>query len=99
MSNITFSSQKGPGICHGVAGSGYVFLLLFRMTNDKKYLSRAISFADFMYTDQFNRGARQPDCPFSLYEGTAGTMCYLADLLTPEKSAFPFLDIFSNIQN
>lgn len=22
--------KKGPGICHGVAGSGYVFLLLFR---------------------------------------------------------------------
>ena len=24
--------KKGPGICHGVAGSGYVFLLLYRLT-------------------------------------------------------------------
>ena len=24
--------RKGPGICHGVAGSGYVFLLLYRLT-------------------------------------------------------------------
>jgi len=24
--------KKGPGICHGIAGSGYVFLLLYRLT-------------------------------------------------------------------
>ena len=24
--------KKGPGICHGVAGTGYVFLLLYRLT-------------------------------------------------------------------
>ena len=30
--------KKGPGICHGVAGNAYVFLLLYRMTDDKKYL-------------------------------------------------------------
>ena len=22
--------KKGPGICHGIAGSGYAFLVLFR---------------------------------------------------------------------
>ncbi|XP_078489542.1 lanC-like protein 3 isoform X2 [Ciona intestinalis] len=33
--------KKGPGICHGVAGSGYVFLLLYRLTGDTKYLYRA----------------------------------------------------------
>lgn len=32
--------RKGPGICHGIAGSGYVFLLLFKLTNDEKYLYR-----------------------------------------------------------
>jgi lantibiotic modifying enzyme len=85
---------KGPGICHGVAGNGYVFLLLYRITNDKKHIGRAIAFSEFMYTDQFKKSARQPDCPFSLYEGLAGTMCFLADLLEPKKSAFPFLDVF-----
>ena len=24
--------KKGPGLCHGVAGSGYVFLLMYRLT-------------------------------------------------------------------
>ena len=35
--------KKGPGICHG-----YVHLLLYRMTKDKKYLGRAIKFYEFM---------------------------------------------------
>jgi len=33
--------KKGPGICHGVAGSGYVFLLMYRLTGEEKYLYRA----------------------------------------------------------
>ena len=86
--------KKGPGICHGVAGSGYVFLLLYRMTNDEKYLGRASHFSEFMYTEEFNKGSRQPDCPFSLYEGLAGTLCYLTDLLQPNKSIFPFFNVF-----
>lgn len=28
--------KKGPGICHGVAGSAYVFLLLYRLTGNSK---------------------------------------------------------------
>ncbi|XP_059059084.1 lanC-like protein 3 [Achroia grisella] len=87
--------RKGPGICHGVAGNGYVFLLLYRITGDEKYLHRAKLFANFMNTDEFLRDARQPDNPESLYEGTAGTVCFLADLLIPEKAEFPFQDVFS----
>ena len=34
--------KKGPGICHGVAGNGYVFLLLYRMTNDKKHIGLTV---------------------------------------------------------
>lgn len=33
--------KKGPGICHGVAGSAYVFLLLYRLTGNSKYMYRA----------------------------------------------------------
>lgn len=33
--------KKGPGICHGVAGSAYVFLLLYRLTGNSKYIYRA----------------------------------------------------------
>ena len=42
--------RKGPGICHGVAGTGYVFLLMYRLTQDKKYLARANCCAMFLFT-------------------------------------------------
>ena len=86
--------KKGPGICHGVAGSGYVFLLLHRLTKDPKYLHRALQFAEFMESDEFKQGARTPDCPYSLFEGLAGTMCFLVDLLQADKAAFPLFDVF-----
>uniref|UniRef100_A0A1Q3FAC3 LanC-like protein 3 homolog n=1 Tax=Culex tarsalis TaxID=7177 RepID=A0A1Q3FAC3_CULTA len=86
--------RKGPGICHGVAGSGYVFLLLYRLTSNPKYLYRALKFMEFLTHEEFIRYARNPDRPFSLYEGYAGTVCFLLDLLRPEQAAFPFMDVF-----
>ncbi|KAJ2948575.1 hypothetical protein O0L34_g7828 [Tuta absoluta] len=88
--------RKGPGLCHGVAGNGYVFLLLYRLTGDDKHLFRAKKFADFLSSDDFLRDSRLPDNPESLFEGTAGTVCYLSDILTPEKAEFPFMDVFTN---
>ncbi|XP_074656099.1 lanC-like protein 3 [Tubulanus polymorphus] len=85
--------KKGPGICHGVAGSGYVFLLLYRLTQDQKYIDRAVKFAEFMQSAEF-QAARTPDCPYSLYEGLAGTVCFLADLLDPDAAEFPFFNVF-----
>ena len=86
---------KGPGICHGVAGSAYVFLLLYRLTSDEKHLHRASCFAQFLSSKEFKSSARIPDNPFSLYEGLAGTACFLADLLQPKQAEFPFFDIFN----
>ena len=43
--------KKGPGICHGVAGSGYVFLLLYRLTGDTQQLARAHCCAQFLFTE------------------------------------------------
>ncbi|XP_072942829.1 lanC-like protein 3 [Epargyreus clarus] len=85
---------KGPGICHGVAGNAYVFLLLYRLTKNPKYLHRAKCFANFMTTEKFINDARLPDNPMSLYEGYAGTTCFLSDLLWPEAAEFPFEDVF-----
>ena len=45
--------RKGPGICHGVAGSGYVFLLLYRLTGDRQQLARAQCCAHFLFTEVF----------------------------------------------
>ncbi|CAL1300919.1 unnamed protein product [Larinioides sclopetarius] len=85
--------KKGPGICHGVAGSGYVFLLLYRLTDHHKHLHRALQFADFLTSEEFKQ-AHTPDRPLSLYEGLSGTACFLADLSQPEKAHFPFFDVF-----
>lgn len=86
--------RKGPGICHGVAGSGYVFLLLYRLTNENRYLYRAAKFMELLTNSDFQQRARIPDRPHSLYEGVAGTVCFLIDLLSPQQASFPFMDVF-----
>jgi lantibiotic modifying enzyme len=86
--------KKGPGLCHGIASSGYVFLILFRLTNEEKYFYRAFVFAKFLKDEKFVNEARIPDRPFSLYEGTAGTVCFLLDLLHHETAEFPFMNVF-----
>ncbi|GFR62046.1 LanC-like protein 3 [Elysia marginata] len=86
--------KKGSGLCHGVAGSGYVFLLLYRLTNDKKHLHRALQFANFILSEEFQKGAEAQDYPFSLYEGLAGAVCFMLDCLQPERAEFPFFNIF-----
>lgn len=88
--------RKGPGICHGIAGNAYVFLLMYRLTGGSpKYLYRAECFRRFLESEQFVREARQPDRPFSLYEGLAGTVCFLVDMLDVNRASFPFMDVFS----
>lgn len=58
-----------------------------------KHLYRAEQFANFIFSKQF-KSARTPDNPYSLYEGFAGTVCYLNDVINPDKATFPFLDVF-----
>ncbi|KAG6901644.1 hypothetical protein C0995_009643 [Termitomyces sp. Mi166 len=87
---------KGVGICHGVAGSIYTLLATSRVLDsftikggtptdgNAKYLRRAahlaVLAADFEQLTK-NGEMRKPDCPWSLYEGSAG-ICYAwADVL------------------
>ncbi|XP_076439508.1 glutathione S-transferase LANCL1-like [Babylonia areolata] len=80
--------KKGYGLCHGAAGNAYAFLALFRLTQDQKYLYRACKFAEWCF--QYGQhGCRIPDTPFSLFEGMAGTIYFLCDLLDPMKARFP----------
>ena len=37
--------DKGPGICHGTAGSGFALLKVFERTQDERWLERARQFA------------------------------------------------------
>ncbi|XP_038045099.1 lanC-like protein 2 [Patiria miniata] len=84
--------RKGYGLCHGTAGNAYALLTLYQSTKDSKYLYQACKFAEWCL-DYGKHGCRTPDRPFSLFEGMAGTIYFLADLLNPETAQFPALYI------
>nr|KAF6336780.1 LanC like 1 [Myotis myotis] len=84
--------KKGYGLCHGTAGNAYSFLALYNVTQDTKYLYRACKFAEWCL-DYGDHGCRTPDTPFSLFEGMAGTIYFLADLLVPSKARFPAFEL------
>lgn len=88
--------RKGPGICHGLAGGGYAFLLLYRLTSDIKYLNRAKVFALIMMNPDFKHLSQTPDSPYSLFEGWAGSLCFLVDLYLPLNAQFPLIPIKFN---
>ena len=79
---------KGFSLCHGIAGNALAILHLYQCTKDPLYLYRACKFADIII-DGKPHEFRTPDRPLSLYEGTAGVIYFLFDLLQPEKSHFP----------
>lgn len=80
--------KKGCGLCHGTAGNAYTFLNLFQTTKDYKHLYRACKFAEWCF-DYASHQTRLPDRPFSLFEGLAGTIYFLADLQKPSDAKFP----------
>ncbi|XP_068165350.1 glutathione S-transferase LANCL1 [Antennarius striatus] len=84
--------RKGYGLCHGAAGNAYTFLALYRQTQDPKHLYRACMFADWCM-NYGKHGCRTADTPFSLFEGMAGTIYFLADLLQPLKARFPAFEL------
>nr|AFK11162.1 lanC-like protein 1 [Callorhinchus milii] len=84
--------KKGYGLCHGAAGNAYAFLAMYKLTQDNKYLYRACKFAEWCF-DYGKHGCRTPDTPFSLFEGMAGTIYFLADLLQPMKTKFPAFEV------
>lgn len=84
--------KKGYGLCHGAAGNAYTFLALYRQTQDPKHLYRACMFADWCM-NYGRHGCRTPDTPFSLFEGMAGTIYFLADILQPMKAKFPAFEV------
>ena len=87
--------RKGPGLCHGVSGSAYALLRLYKSTGgDEKWLFRANQMAEFMgSSEEFLKEARVPDHPASLYEGWAGAACLYADLMEPDYAAFPLFEL------
>uniref|UniRef100_A0AAY4DKP4 Glutathione S-transferase LANCL1 n=1 Tax=Denticeps clupeoides TaxID=299321 RepID=A0AAY4DKP4_9TELE len=84
--------KKGYGLCHGAAGNAYGFLALYKVTREARHLYRACMFADWCM-NYGKHGCRTPDTPFSLFEGMAGTIYFLADLLQPMRSKFPAFEV------
>ena len=68
--------------------------MLYRLTNDDKYLYRAHKFAEFMQSSTFENEARTPDNPFSLFEGIGGKICFIMDLFNPKEAEYPLIPIF-----
>ncbi|XP_065582589.1 glutathione S-transferase LANCL1-like [Artemia franciscana] len=79
---------KGYGLCHGAAGNAYSFVQMYQATKDPKYIHQACAFADFCL-DYGKHGCRTPDTPLSLYEGLAGTIYFLYDIMEPDTAKFP----------
>ena len=71
-----------------MAGNGYAFIHLYQSTGDLKHLFRAAKFAEFCF-DYGTHGCRAADRPLSLFEGLAGTVYFLTDLLDPGQAKFP----------
>ncbi|KAK4325887.1 hypothetical protein Pmani_003544 [Petrolisthes manimaculis] len=80
--------QKGYGLCHGSSGNGYSLLYLYQVTGEVVYLYRAAQFGRWCQ-EYGTHGCRQPDRPYSLFEGLAGNIHFLVDLLQPDEAKFP----------
>ena len=72
--------KKGVGLCHGISGNGYCFLTLYQLTRDSVQLHRAYHFAHFAMSDHHAQLMKQPDQPYSLYNGLAGLVCFCVDI-------------------
>lgn len=77
---------KGPGICHGAAGSGYALLVLHRATGDALWLHRAQCVGVFAARHE-ERLTGLADHPFSLFEGMGGAVCLWIDVLHASRRA------------
>lgn len=83
--------EKGPGICHGTAASGYSFLKTFERTGDERWLERARRFAVHALGQVERMRASRNRGRYSLWTGDLGVALYAADCLDGG-SAYPVVD-------
>ncbi|KAG2440138.1 hypothetical protein HXX76_004251 [Chlamydomonas incerta] len=79
--------RKGHGLCHGTSGNAYALLALHRATGGEEaavWLHRARQFAGHVSSAEGRSVFDTPDRPLSLFEGRAGALCLLADLLADD---------------
>lgn len=83
--------EKGPGICHGTAGNGYVFLKALDRTGDERWLERARRFAMHALGQVERRRAERGLGRYSLWTGDVGVALYAADCIEG-RGRYPILD-------
>ncbi|XP_057451014.1 lanC-like protein GCL2 [Lotus japonicus] len=83
---------KHVGICHGISGNAYVFLSLYQLTGDLKYLYGAKAFA-CLALDRALVLITQGDRPYSLFEGIGGLAYLLLDMVDLSQSKFPAYEL------
>jgi len=79
--------EKGPGLCHGTAGTGYAFLRVHGRTGDELWLDRARRFAVHAL-EQVERAQLR----HSLFEGAIGAALFANDCLDAT-ALFPVVDV------
>ena len=72
---------KGANLCHGTAGNGYAFLVLFERTGDEQWLTRAREFAMHAVGQVERARSLYHRGRYTLWTGDPGTALYLAACL------------------
>lgn len=84
---------KRVGMCHGISGNAYVFLLLYQLTGSVEYLYRAKALACFLLDRAHKLIAKGEmhggDSPYSLFEGIGGMAYLFLDMTEPKEARFP----------
>ena len=83
--------EKGAGLCHGTAGSGYAFLKVFARTGDERWLERARRFAVHALGQVERKRAEDGRGRYSLFTGDPGVALFAASCLDADPR-FPILD-------
>ncbi|WOT03698.1 lanthionine synthetase C family protein [Shewanella youngdeokensis] len=84
--------KKGVNLCHGIAGTGYCFLKLFKATGDEKWLMRARMFASLaIYQAQQSQLSGQYN--LSLWNGDSGLAHFIHQCINAT-SDIPTMDYF-----
>ena len=83
---------KGNGLCHGLSGTIYALIKLYKYTKDELYLKEAIGICHGTYDPEIQNLVKQykdpqrlrigiPDTPYSLMEGEGGCLVMYYDLV------------------
>lgn len=87
--------RKLPSLCHGVPGSGYAFLKLYRRTHDMRWLERARRFAMHAIAQSTTAREHYGQRKFSLWTGDLGLAVFIGDCLNADSTAaLPALECF-----